>query len=376
MYDYLIVGAGISGCVIAERVANILNKKVLIIDSRNHIGGNCYDYLDENGILVHKYGPHIFHTKSKLVFDYISKFTEWEVYFHRVLANVDGIDIPVPFNFDAIYKVFPPKLANEIESKLLEKYSYGQKIPILELRKSSDPLLKFLYEYIYEKIFLNYTIKQWHLSPDEIDESITGRIPVYLSRDDRYFQDKYQAMPKDGYTAIFNKMIAHPNIELKLNMRLSDIENEISYDKLIYTGKIDEFFDYKYGELPYRSLDFKLEVYEIEFYQKVAQNNFPNNFDFTRITEFKHFYKRKINNNTIVAKEYPTQHIIGQNEAYYPIINNENKILYDKYINEAKQLENVYFIGRLAEYMYYNMDETFLSALKLFDILKENNVTH
>lgn len=371
-YDYFIVGAGISGCVLAERIANVLNKTVLIIDARDHIGGNCYDFLDDSGIYIHKYGPHVFHTDKEDIWEYLSQFTDWQVYFHKVLATVDGIEIPVPFNFNSLYRVFPPELAKKLEVRLLQKYPYNTKLAILELRKSKDLLLKFLADYIYEKIFLKYTIKQWHLDPNEIDESITARIPVYLSRDDGYFQDKYQAIPNKGYTEIFKKMLNNDKIEVRLSTDYFDIKDNIEYDKLIYTGKIDEFFDFKFGELPYRSLDFKFENYDVEYYQKTAQHNFPNNFDFTRITEFKHFLIKKTD-KTAIVKEYPRNHTRGENEAYYPIINKDNLELYQKYIDEANKLDNVYFIGRLAEYMYYNMDQTYQSALKLFEKIKNGN---
>lgn len=369
-YDFLIVGAGISGCVIAERLANILGKKVLIVDSRDHIGGNCYDYRDENGIIIHKYGPHVFHTNIEKVWQYVSQYTKWHLYFHKVLGLVDGIEIPVPFNFNSLYSVFPPAMAKKYEEKLLENFPYNSKISILKLRKSDDETLKFLADYIYEKIFLNYTIKQWELDPNEIDPSVTARIPIYLSRDDGYFQDKYQAIPQNGYTPIFEKMLNHQNIEVRLNTKFQDIKDNIEYDKLVYTGKIDEFFDNKHGELPYRSLEFALETHELEYYQKVAQHNYPNNFDFTRITEYKHFLNTK-SNKTVIAKEYSYPHIPSKNEAYYPVIQDENRKLYDRYANEAKEMKNIYFTGRLAEYRYYNMDQTFNSALELFEVIRK-----
>lgn len=368
-YDFLIVGAGISGCTLAERIANVLNKRVCIIDFRDHIGGNCYDYKDENGIIIHKYGPHVFHTNKEDVWQYLSQFTKWHLYFHKVLAYIDNLEVPVPFNFNSIYKAFPNGLARRLENKLLEKFEYNSKIPILELRKSDDPLLKLLAEYVFEKIFLNYTIKQWGLSPDEIDESVTARIPVFLSRDDGYFQDKYQAIPAEGYTAMFKKMIDHPNIELRLNTNYADVKESIDFGRLIFTGKIEEYFDFKHGELPYRSLDFRLEQHDVEYFQSVAQKNYPNNFDFTRITEYKHFLNAK-SDKTVISKEYSMQHKIGENDPYYPILTDESLALYDTYKREGEKLEKVYFIGRLAEYKYYNMDDTFQSSLALFDKIK------
>ena len=271
MFDYIIVGAGFAGSVIAERIANKLNKKVLIIDKRNHIGGNCYDELIEN-IIVHRYGPHLFHTDYKEVWNYLSKFTEWDIYHHKVLVFIDGKKVPIPFNFNTLYEVFPNELAKKLEKKLLENYKYNSKVPILELKKSSDKNLKFLAVFIYEKIFVNYTAKQWGMKPEEIDSAVTARVPVFIGKDNRYFNDKYQGVPKDGYTKLFQNMLNHPNIKIMLNTDFKEVIqinqetkkiyflNQEFKGKFIFTGKIDELFDYKLGELSYRSVDMKFET--------------------------------------------------------------------------------------------------------------------
>lgn len=366
-YDYMITGAGFSGAVLAERIASQLNKKVLLIDKRAHIGGNCYDYYDDHGILVHKYGPHIFHTNSAKVWRYLHKFTEWTEYYHKVLAVVDGMKIPVPFNLNSLYMVFSPKYAAIMEEALIEKFGFGMKIPILKLMESKDKSLKFLADYIYQNIFLGYTAKQWDLKPEELDKSVTSRIPVYISRDDRYFQDKYQGIPEQGYTEMFENIINHPNITLQLNTDFKQAEKEEKFDKLIFTGPIDEFFNDVHGKLPYRSLKFKLKTYDREYYQETSQVNYPNNYDFTRITEFKHFIKEE-NPLTTIALEYSMEYERGVNDPYYPVPKEENDEIYRKYKAEAEKISNTaLFAGRLAEYKYYNMDQIAAAALTLFE---------
>lgn len=365
-YDYLIVGAGISGCILAERLANILNKKVLLIDRRNHIGGNCFDEQID-GITVHKYGPHIFHTNNQKVWQYLSAFTKWHLYFHKVLAVIEGKSVPVPFNFNSIYQLFSPNYAEKLEKILLDKFAYGTKVPILKLLESTDKDLKFLAGYIYSNVFLGYNLKQWGVKPEELDSSVSSRVPVYLSRDDRYFQDKYQAIPAKGYTAMFESIINHKNIDLQLNIDFKTAENDFKFDKVIYTGTIDSFFDYELGELPYRSLIFENRKIENEYFQQVSQVNYPNNYDFTRITEFKHFLNDKCS-HTIIAEEYPCEYKLGINEPYYPIPNEENHLLAEKYKNKAMNFRrNVLFCGRLADYKYYNMDQAVAAALQLFE---------
>ncbi len=369
-YDYLIVGAGLAGSVLAERIANQLNKKVLVIDKREHFGGNCYDYKDVNGILIHKYGPHIFHTSNHKVWEYLSQFTDWELYFHKVLAAVEGLKIPVPFNLNSLYMVFPNHYASKLEEILINTYGFGTKIPILKLKDSQNSELSYLADYIYKNIFLGYTLKQWEFKPEELDHSVTSRIPVNISRDDRYFQDIYQGLPKEGYSSIFEKLLNHPNIELRLNTEFKSDINNIKFNKLIFTGPIDSFFDYVHGQLPYRSLRFELESFNLESFQEVSQVNYPNNYDFTRITEFKHFYRNQIKDisKTVIAKEFSLAHIPGQNDPYYPIPKPENEIIFKQYLNEIDKLNgSVIFAGRLADYKYYNMDQVIGVALQIFD---------
>jgi UDP-galactopyranose mutase len=366
-YDYLIVGAGLAGCVLAERIASQLNKKVLLIDRRSHIAGNCYDYYDDSGVLVHKYGPHIFHTSSQKVWNYLSQFTEWIPYEHKVLAVIEGKKVPVPFNLNSLKQIFPEKEAKRFESLLLEKYSYGLKVPILKLIENTEPELKFLADFIYKNIFYGYTVKQWGLEPKELDFSVTSRVPVLIGHDDRYFHDTHQGIPRNGYTELFKKIIEHKNIEVFLNTDYQLNNSNFIYDKLIYTGPIDEFFDYSFGKLPYRSLEFDFVTVKQEWFQEVAQVNYPNDFDYTRITEFKHFSRQKLPITTN-AYEYPKAYIHGVNEPYYPIQRKENDDLYNKYKAEANKLkDSVLFIGRLADYKYYNMDQIVGVALMTFE---------
>ncbi|QNK58375.1 UDP-galactopyranose mutase [Paenibacillus sp. PAMC21692] len=381
MFDYLIIGAGFSGAVMAERIANVMGKKVLIVEKRNHIGGNAYDKHNEEGILVHQYGPHIFHTKLKNVWDYISQFTEWQHYHHRVLGSIDGKQVPIPFNLTALKKLFPEQLANEIEHKLVQEFGCNTKVPILKLREANDEQLRLLANYIYDKVFVNYTTKQWGMLPEELDPLVTGRVPVHISRDDRYFQDPYQGLPKHGYTSLFENMLRHPSINLMLN---TDYHEVVQFDhqtnqiylfnqpfkgKVIYTGKIDELFGYKFGELPYRSLRFEFDTLPIAQYQETGTVNYPNEYDFTRITEFKHM-TGKYHRWTTIVREYPqvyNKDVKGQDIPYYPISKPENRELYKKYYVEAKAYNQLVLLGRLAEYTYYDMDACIAKALKVFE---------
>lgn len=365
--DWLIVGAGFSGCVLAERIASQLGQRVLLMDKRDHIGGNAYDYYNEHGILVHKYGPHIFHTKSKKVWDYLSQFTEWRPYFHHVLGVVEGKKVPIPFNLNSLYALFPPKYAEKLEEKLLDNFGFGVKVPILKLRESANGELEFLANYIYDNVFVRYTAKQWELKPEELDRGVTGRVPVYISRDDRYFQDPYQAMPKYGYTEMFRKMLAHPNIKVLLNADYREVIDDIKFNRMVYTGPIDTFFDYMYGELPYRSLRFGFETLDQEYYQEVGTVNYPNEYDITRITEQK-YLSGQTSPKTTLVKEYPQAYVPGINDPYYPVPREENRARYELYLKEASKLNgSVIFAGRLAEYKYYDMDQAALRALSLFE---------
>ncbi|MCX6146423.1 MAG: UDP-galactopyranose mutase, partial [Candidatus Kapabacteria bacterium] len=265
-YDFLIIGAGLSGIILAERIASQLNKTCLIIEKRNHIAGNAYDYFNEDGILVHKYGPHIFHTNMQKVSEYLSQFTDWIPYEHKVLGEIDGKNAPIPFNFNSLYKLFPTEYAKSLEQKLINTYGLGLKIPILKMLENDDKDIKSLADYIYKNVFLNYNLKQWGLRPEELDFSVSSRVPVFLSNDDRYFQDSFQFMPKKGYTAMANNMLENKNIKLMLNTDYKDVIEGLEFDKIIYTGPIDAYFDYKFGELPYRSLKFDFKTLEMEQY--------------------------------------------------------------------------------------------------------------
>ncbi|BDA72719.1 UDP-galactopyranose mutase [Rivularia sp. IAM M-261] len=365
--DWLIVGAGFSGCILAERIASQLGQRVLLMDKRDHIGGNAYDYYNEHGILIHKYGPHIFHTKSKKVWDYLSQFTEWRPYFHHVLGVVEGKKVPIPFNLNSLYALFPPKYAEKLEEKLLDNFGFGVKVPILKLKESANGELEFLANYIYNNVFVRYTAKQWELKPEELDKAVTGRVPVYISRDDRYFQDPYQAMPKYGYTEMFRKMLAHPNIKVLLNADYREVINDIKFNRMVYTGPVDTFFDYMHGELPYRSLRFSFETLDQEHYQEVGTVNYPNEYDITRITEQK-YLSGQTSPKTTLVKEYPQAYVPGINDPYYPVPREENRARYELYLKEANKLNgSVVFAGRLAEYKYYDMDQAALRALSLFE---------
>ena len=376
MIDYIIIGAGLAGAVMAERIATQYNKKVLIIEKRNHIGGNCYDFKDENNILIHKYGPHLFHTNNKEVIDYLSNFTSWDIYNHKVLAYIDGKKVSIPFNFNTLYEVFPESKAKVLEDKLLLNFEYNSKIPILELKKTEDKDLAFLADYIYDKIFVNYTTKQWGMKPEEMDRAVTARVPVFIGRDNRYFNDTYQMLPKDGYTKMIEKMLNHKNIKIMTNTDFKEVCSLKGNDfyffdskfegRVIYTGQIDELFDYKFGDLPYRSIDMKFETVEKEYYQEKATVNYPNDYDFTRITEFKHIHPTKSDKTTIL-KEYPKEYVKGKDTPYYPVFRQENQIKYDRYLEYSKEFDNLILVGRLAEYKYYDMDDIIERALEVFD---------
>jgi UDP-galactopyranose mutase len=380
MFDTIIVGSGFAGSVIAERLATQQNKRILIIDKRRHIGGNCFDCFDKHGVLIHQYGPHLFHTDNKTVFDYLSQFTEWQHYQHEVLAFIDGQKVPVPFNLNSLHALFPKSLAESLELKLIEKFGYGVKVPILELLKIEDSELKLLADFIYDKIFVNYTAKQWGKKPEDISAEVTGRVPVHISKDNRYFQDKYQAIPKYGYTKIFENMLNHPNISVLLNTGFKDVfkvdfesgamhfMNSEFKGQLIYTGLIDELFDNRFGELPYRSLDFKFEHLEQDQFQEKTTINYPNDYDFTRITEFKHISQQTISGTSIV-REFPQdfdRNDPAKNVPYYPIFTEENKTILDQYIDFSKGFKNITLVGRLAENRYYDMDDIVARALQVY----------
>jgi UDP-galactopyranose mutase len=354
----IVVGAGITGLTIAERLAS-KGEEVLIIEKRDHIGGNCYDFLDENGNYVQQYGPHIFHTKLKEVWDYLSQFTEWNDYSHKVVGWINGKLINIPFNLNSIDATFDKEEAEEIKKVLIEEFGKETKIPILDLRKHSNPLIKKLADYVYENVFLNYTMKQWDLKPEEIDPSVTARVPVFISRDNRYFQDPYKGLPKNGFTAMMKKMIENPLIKVKLGEKFK--EGKYDYDRLFYTGPLDEFFDFKFGKIKYRRVDLRFEKHDKSSYQSNSVVNYPNTEDFTRITEFNKFLFIE-NSSTMIAKEYPSW---TDGFQAYPVQTEENKRVISKYLQEGNKLDNVVFAGRLAECKYYNMDQAVKRALEV-----------
>lgn len=379
-YDIIVVGSGISGSVIAERFSSD-NKKVLVIDKKNEIAGSVYDYYDESGILVQKYGPHIFHTNNKEVFDYLSMFTNWTKYEHKVLGKVNNTFVPIPFNFKSIDMLFDNSIV--YKNKLLQHFKENQ-ISIFDLENSIDQDLSFLKDFIYDNIFLNYTIKQWGEVPS--DREVLKRVPINLSYDNKYFTDKYQYVPKDGYTKLINNMLSNSNIDILLNTDFNNLfsikDNSIyinnqKYDGIvIYTGSVDELFNYKYGMLPYRSINFEIEELSKEFYQDVGVVNYPTKEEyFTRITEYKHITSKDIKiNKTVIMKEYPCNYVIDKNMPFYPVRNDKNASLYKKYLKEVEKVNNLYITGRLGMYMYYNMDEVVAESLKLYEKIRRGKI--
>jgi UDP-galactopyranose mutase len=360
MFDYLVVGAGFAGSVLAERLASAAGKRVLIVDRRDHIGGNAFDHYDEDGILVHKYGPHIFHTNSAEILDYLGQFTAWRPYEHRVLASVDGRLVPMPINLDTINTLYGLSLNTE----QVEAFLAARAVKIDTVRTSEDVVLARVGRELYEKFFRNYTRKQWGLDPSELDASVTARVPVRTNRDPRYFSDRFQAMPLHGYTRMFQRMLAHPNIKVMLKTDFREIEGIIKYEQLIYTGPIDEFFDHRYGRLPYRSLDFKQETFDTAVAQAAPVVNYPNEHAYTRVTEFKYLTGQR-HDKTAVVYEFPK----AEGDPYYPIPRPENAALYKRYKELAGAMTNVHFVGRLATYKYYNMDQVVAQALTMFQDL-------
>lgn len=356
-FDYLIVGAGYAGSVLAERLASQRNQRILLIDKRNHIGGNAYDEYDQNGILIHLYGPHIFHTNSQEVFDYLSQFTRWRPYEHRVLAYVDNKLLPIPINLDTVNTLYNLNLtSDELEQFFAERAEKKDKI-----LTSEDVVVSKVGRELYEKFFRGYTRKQWDLDPSELDATVTARVPTRTNQDDRYFTDTFQAMPLHGYTTMFRKMLSHPNIKVMLNTDYKEIVDIIPFKHMIYTGPIDAYFDFQLGKLPYRSLEFVHETHNQEFVQKVGTVNYPNDHTYTRITEVKHITGQQ-HPKTVLTYEYPKT----EGDPYYPIPRPENRELYSQYERLASEKKNVTFVGRLGTYKYYNMDQVVAQALKTF----------
>jgi UDP-galactopyranose mutase len=363
MFDYLIVGAGFAGSVLAERLANVLEKKVLLVEQRDHIGGNAYDYFNRDGILIHKYGPHIFHTNSRKVFDYLSHFTTWRPYEHRVLASVDGQLVPIPINLDTINKLY----SLQLNCQQLEAFFESRAEKLSRIVTSEDVVVSKVGRELYQKFFKGYTRKHWDLDPSELDASVSARVPVRTNRDNRYFTDVYQAMPAHGYTRMFQKMLSHPNIKLMLNTDYKEIVDVIPYKTMIYTGPIDSYFNYCYGRLPYRSIEFRFETHECDLFQATGTINYPNEHPYTRITEFKYLTGQK-HHKTSVVYEYPQ----AEGDPYYPIPRPENAEIYKKYQDLAKTMTNTFFTGRLATYKYYNMDQVVAQSLSVFEKITQS----
>ena len=357
MFDFLVVGAGFAGATIAERLAAHSGKRVLICDKRPHIGGNAYDHYDEAGILVHKYGPHIFHTNSREVYDYLSRFTDWRPYQHRVLACVDGQLLPIPINLDTVNRMY----GTNYTSFELEEFFTKVSEPVEKVRTSEDVIVSKVGRELYEKFFRNYTRKQWALDPSELDATVTSRVPVRTNRDDRYFTDTYQAMQLHGYTRMFERMVMHSSIKVMLNTDYREIEGMIPYDQVIFTGPVDEYFDYRFGKLPYRSLEFKFETKNTPTAQSAPVINYPNENAYTRVTEFKYLTGQEHAKTTLVY-EFPT----AEGDPYYPVPQPHNAALYRQYQELAAATPGVHFIGRLGTYKYYNMDQVVAQALTLY----------
>ncbi len=341
----------------AERLAAGAGKKVLIVDKRNHIGGNAYDHYDEAGILVHKYGPHIFHTNSRDVFDYLSRFTEWRPYQHRVRAWVDGQLLPIPINLDTVNRLYGLNLTSFQVDEFFQSVAEARP----QIRSSEDVIVSKVGRELYEKFFRNYTRKQWDLDPSELDAAVTARVPVRTNRDDRYFTDTYQAMPLHGYTRMFERMLTHPNIKIMLNADYREIERVIPYGEMIYTGPVDEFFQFRFGKLPYRSLEFRFVTYERRVFQDAPVVNYPNENPYTRCTEFKYLTGQE-HPKTSVVYEYPR----AEGDPYYPVPRPENAAMYREYEALARMTTGVHFCGRLATYKYYNMDQVVAQSLTLY----------
>ncbi len=363
-FDYLIVGAGFAGAVLAERLARDAGKRVLIVDKRPHVGGNAYDRHDDAGVLIHPYGPHIFHTNSSDIFEYLSRFTEWRPYQHRVLSSVDGQMLPVPINLDTVNRLYGLELTSFEMERWLESVAEKR----AEIRTSEDVVVNKVGVDLYRKFFRGYTRKQWGIDPSELDASVTARIPTRTNRDDRYFTDTYQAMPLHGYTRMFERMLAHPNIKVMLNTDYREIEALVPWTRMVYSGPIDAFFNHRYGKLPYRSLDFHHVNLGQEQFQAVGTVNFPNDYDYTRVSEFKHMTGQK-HATTSVVYEYPR----ADGDPYYPIPRPENAELYRRYEADAVALDHVTFVGRLATYKYYNMDQVVGQSLAAFKRLRKRH---
>ena len=381
-FDALVVGAGFAGAVTARELAERGNLRVLVLERRDHIGGNAYDCLDQAGVLIHQYGPHIFHTNNKRVFDYLSRFTQWRDYQHRVIANIPDeksggrMTYPVPFNLTSLETAYGPERGRALGDKLMAAYGAERKVTILELRQSEDPEIRQVADYVYEHVFVHYTMKQWGQTPDQIDPNTTARVPVFLSEDDRYFQDEYQGMPLKGYTPLFEAMLDHPNItvqlgedaipHLGLDGDVLTVDGVPFQGPVVYTGAADELFGRRFGPLPYRTLDFRFETLDQTWFQSRGTVNYTVDQPYTRITEFKHMTGQELEGRTTIVKEFSRAYTGAPEETpYYAIINGENNALYARYRALAERFPNLHLLGRLAEYKYYNMDAIVARALEL-----------
>lgn len=357
-FDYVIVGAGLAGITIAERIATQIHKNILIIEKRDHIGGNVYDEYDAAGILVQRYGPHTFHTNDKEVFDYICQYTKWHEYQHRVLSYINGNFVPIPISLETINQLYNMNLSeNEIDN-----FIESRKVNIAEIKTSEDIVLSQCGKDIYEKFFKYFTIKQWGVDPSQLDKSVIGRIPFRKNRDTRYFTDSYQGNPQGGFTQMCRNMLHHPEIKVMLNTDYKEVLRDIQYKKLIYTGPLDYYFDYKLGKLKWRSIRFIFETHDCESYQPVASTRWPMDYEYTRVTEFKKMTGQKSKKTTIL-KEIPCD----EGELFYTFPTHEWQALAQQYRELASMEQNVIFIGRLAEYRYYDMDDVVRKALDVFE---------
>lgn len=357
MFDWLIVGAGFAGSVLAERLATRRKERILVVDRRPHIGGNAYDCLNTEGLLIHKYGPHIFHTNAARIVDYLSAFTEWRPYEHRVLAQVDGMLVPIPINLNTVNTLYGLNLTSE----QLERWFAERAEPVAEIRTAEDFVVSVVGRELYDKFFKGYTRKQWGVDPALLDKAVTARVPTRTSRDDRYFTDTFQAMPAAGYTRMFERMLDQPGIELALGTDYAAIKDRVAYRRMVFTGPIDEYFGHRFGRLPYRSLRFDHRTLDQQQFQPVAVVNYPQTEDYTRITEYKYLTGQS-NPKTAITYEYPTD----EGDPYYPVPRPENQALFKRYEQCAAAEKDVWFVGRLATYRYYNMDQIVGQALATF----------
>lgn len=380
----LIIGLGFAGSVLARTLADA-GFSVTAFEKRAHIGGNMFEYERANGVRVHMYGPHLFHTNLDSIYDFLTKFSDFYPYSHSVLGVINGEKVPIPFNFTSIDTLFPPKKANILKTKMKNSFPDANRVIISDLLSNNDPDIRKLGVFIYDNVFVNYTAKQWGIPINNIDSKVINRIPVVIGTDDRYFSDSVQAMPLNGYTPLFEKMLAHPNIGIHLNsdafirMRLHSDSGKILLDgtpfdgPVCYTGALDELFDYALGALPYRSLDLQFEDLAVDSYQDTPVVNYPNDELFTRITEFKHITLQDVPNHTTILKEYPLPYQPGGNfMPFYPIHSADSKKKYQDYLNLSRKYHDLYLCGRLAEYKYYNMDAVISRALSIAkDILSK-----